>query len=380
MSVNESIRMPVKLKSAWDDAIMRLCPPALLNKLKDKNRRAQLHTLLRENKAGIQHLWNAYNLERSTISKLRTTTKSVVFSYLLGFHQSNTARILASIRRATSERGIGDLINEFSDIQVVDLGCGTGAAAAVWAHELSNRGKKFSVSLYDRSSAFLDASVAVLRGLVDEKVEVSAYDIPLERCRPSGLQKSVGTRAVILNAAYVWNEIITNKAAMSAFMEIMEWGAQASNPILLHVVDSAKDKISRGAMEFRDDLVKMGWTPVYPCPSSSACPMLERKRDWCFSEFKWQQDEASKAVDELLGTDRTDLTTSAYMFVNQRMQKRFKYIPNAAVVVGRPVISRRGEEEVRRKYLACKPRALVDVPTGEKADKLRGEILSRTTK
>jgi len=98
-------------------------------------------------------------------------------------------------------------------------------------------------------------------------------------------------------------------------------------------------------MQFRDEIVDLGYTALYPCPKSELCPMLKRSRDWCFSEAYWQVPEIQARIDRLIPTDRRKLNVTAFGFFNGTIEMP-KTPPK--VIVGRPTKAAKGKERQQR--------------------------------
>ena len=134
-------------------------------------------------------------------------------------------------------------------------------------------------------------------------------------------------------------------------------------------------------MALRDQFVEIGYQPIYPCTNSLPCPMLERNRDWCFSEAEWFRPFATFHVDRNLDLDHRKLSTTSMIFVCGSLAEKILNKNSAKeeehVVVGRP---QRQDHKNHSKdyfeYLLCKGGEITKAPGGKYgAPKKRGEYL-----
>ena len=134
-------------------------------------------------------------------------------------------------------------------------------------------------------------------------------------------------------------------------------------------------------MDLRNQFADMGYQPIYPCTNSLPCPMLERHRDWCFSEAEWYRPFTAFHVDRKLELDHRKLSTTSMMFtcgpltdlvLNSKDSK-----DDPSVVVGRPQRKEnRGNIKDYFEYLLCKAGEITKAPGGKYGTpKKRGEYL-----
>ena len=109
---------------------------------------------------------------------------------------------------------------------------------------------------------------------------------------------------------------------------------QGSTLVLL--LEPASQSFARSAMELRDEMVKMGYLPLYPCLAPTPCPMLNLSRDWCYSEATWQQPKIMQTLDKSLGISRQHLSGTLMAFASKDLAKSWRAEKTAAVIVGRP--------------------------------------------
>jgi hypothetical protein len=137
-----------------------------------------------------------------------------------------------------------------------------------------------------------------------------------------------------ISLGYVWNELARNAPARSRIMRLITDQAQGNT--LLLVLEPASQEFARSAMTLRDQLVELGYQPLYPCIASTPCPMLKLSRDWCYSEGIWQQPKIMQTLDKSIGISRSHLSGTLLAFASKSLAKQLKVESPEAVVVGRP--------------------------------------------
>ena len=110
-------------------------------------------------------------------------------------------------------------------------------------------------------------------------------------------------------------------------------------PMVFHIHEPANQLIARDAMEMRNFLCEIGFNPIYPCISNAPCPLLERSKDWCYTEGKFQSPQWMRKLDKYIGIDRQDIKTTAFMFVTKPVHDLIHQKKAAlGLVVGRPAV------------------------------------------
>ena len=107
--------------------------------------------------------------------------------------------------------------------------------------------------------------------------------------------------------------------------------------MVFHIHEPANQLIARDAMEMRNFLCEIGFNPVYPCVSNAPSPLLERSKDWCYTEGKFQSPTDEK-LDKYIGIDRQDIKTTVFMFVTKPVHDLIHQKKAALGVVGRPAV------------------------------------------
>lgn len=329
--------------------------------------------ILQENREDIIRLWEAFTTDRAEISRYLMEPRREALVYLLGFHLANQARLSGVLDRTEFRHRLLSTLSGAERLRLVDIGCGSGALSLQSAQELWSYREELPISFefIDRSQAFLDMSVEGL-SLLKKDAEAVTRKQKLDDYLSRELREPASADLVWYQLGYVWNEIKKSPKTTQLLLRYLEQGL-AAGPRVLTVLEPANQEISRDAMELRDTLTAMGWVALYPCPHSAACPMLERTRDWCYSEFVWDRPPLMKKIDRILKIDRQRIGVSAYVFVSPDVYQELENARHEAVVVGRPIDRQaRNPMHSEKSYLLCQPEPGL---TKEKAGKDAIELL-----
>jgi hypothetical protein len=331
---------------------------ALLNRARIRNTEAQqnpeskLLTLMRQEYSSIEKLWQIFNLERDDIGRYLAEPKKQAISYLLGFHLPNVVRTQAMLKRSHLFDRLALTKDKAKSIIVHDLGCGTGALSSAFIDILEEKRvpvQRLTICLADSRGAFLDTAKGLLEpqlknfetqntmvSIKSFKGTLSEYSRLLESKNRHTDTEEDGENVInVVLLGYIWNEISHKDREQQGLMSILErFSKQQSIAVYL---EPANQKLSRSAMEFRQEMIQRNWSVKYPCPQSHDCPMLERSRDWCYSEFIWQPPTIIKKLDQRLGIDRSKLSASAYIFSSETDSVSSHVEGTYDVVVGRPL-------------------------------------------
>ncbi len=288
---------------------------------------AYVKALFLTNKKNILDLWEIYTQHRDELSRKMLSGRSFSVAYLLGFHQANIARMQTLVNRSNDRcHWIKSLKNQ--SVHVFDFGCGTGALSAVMSQLLNPD----STTLYDESGPLLDAAKLIHKGL-DSK-NVRGFQLNLSTLKPEWFIPKEKDDVHIYLMGYVWNELARNKPAIRRLADIFASHEKNGEKALLFIVEPAVEDLSRDTMALRDSLTSLGYQALYPCPHSQDCPMLERAKDWCYSEGTWVRDSLLEWIDRKLDINRSTHAASMFAFASSAMGLESK---ETSVVVGRPV-------------------------------------------
>lgn len=340
--------LPDSLIIAWQSTLLEF---GRLRQAKDLTTMQQLERLVVQERPAVEELWQSYTSERSRLNQKLLNSKQQAVAYLLSSHLANCTRMWSLLVR-TSQRC--DWLEHIgSSYSLVDLGCGTGALSAAflsYAPKLHPR----QIILCDAAKPLLEAAAHNIQQLT--RATVHTYRTKIEDVSHTERWADGGT---VLLLGYVWNEIARNRRASQVLGKLLEQCRKNATAIFL--MEPATAIHARQAMELRDQLCKLGYLAVYPCPPNLHCPMLDRPTDRCYSELGWDMPNLQRKIDRPLGVRRQTLGCSMYAFVSQTMwEKSAKRKLPENVVVGRP------ENKSGIDYLLCSTDEITKVPSTDK--------------
>ncbi len=338
----------------------------------------------------LVELWEAFTLNRAEVSRYLMDPKKEALVYLIGFHLSNMARTQGMLRRSEHRLGLLSWLRaQPKAVHLEDLGAGTGALSFATLDLLYRDEKKIpcSIELVDKSQAFLEAAAHGLQ-LLDPNVSVVTRRQRLDEYLSRESRKAEDAQDAIVwhQMGYVWNEVAHNPKTAQALLKHLAQGLKHGKR-LITLIEPANQDLSRGAMQLREELCQMGYQALYPCTHSDACPMLERTRDWCYSEWEWQQPSLMQKVDRILDIDRQRIGATAFLFASPDIVMALRSARNIdalneAVVVGRPLEQKTGRATGSRKfsYLLCSAEGLAKEPVDAGSERLRGVLWQKKEK
>lgn len=328
----------------------------------------KVKSLFLTNKKSILELWEVYTQRREELSRKLINNRAYTVSYLLGFHLANVARASELFTRS-NKRHHWNKLTAKSPVRLYDIGCGTGAMSMAYLQSA----KATEVLLYDGSGPLLDAARFMHEQIKTPGLRTSRREI--EDLDPKWFQADDPETIHVYLLGYVWNELDHNNPAKRRLMQILSGHLTRKEKCLVFIAEPALEDRCRPTMELRDVLCSAGFSALYPCPNSGACPMLERPKDWCYTEGTWQRPDIATWIDTKLDLDRGRHAGTLFAFASPATGLRSDHKP---VVVGRPV---REEGKERYKgffsYLVCADEGIEKhEPKAPKDPILRGQIFS----
>lgn len=132
--------------------------------------------------------------------------------------------------------------------------------------------------------------------------------IPLSLLQSAGLkfnrspieksQKILSDRHSLLSCSYLLTEIETSKD--------LKWVKEAGN---LLFIEPSLQTDGRRLMQWRSDLINLGYHIVAPCTHQQACPLLlHSKTDWCHDRLHFERPNWLIATEQLLPFENKTLT------------------------------------------------------------------------
>lgn len=372
----KTLNLPVELMAAWRKAVLAVArlPRGTVRTLTDAQK---VNAIIRKEAGAVVELWEIFTQDRGEMRRQLLSGKREAVSYLIGFHLSNAARMTMLLERTEERHALAKALAGES-LLIHDFGAGSGAMAQALLHHLKGSGVDLAnaeVHLTDASGALLDAARVALEsgnlGAVIKTHRAAVEGIPADKFQHAGTS--------IYTLGYLWNEMVRNRPAKAKVLKVFASHLERKEKALVLLVEPATQNFSRDAQELRDSMVDAGWVPLYPCPHIAQCPMLDRTRDWCYSEAQWSRPKESQAVDKMLGIDRSTMGGSMYAFATPALAAKAPL--NGAprgIVVGRPTIgAKRGPSDPKPafEYLVCTPDGTLEkaLPKARSGVRLRGE-------
>jgi hypothetical protein len=345
---NSGLKLDPKLLKGWEQTVLKLARKPRGHAVhKGRSAEERLRNIMVHEMNNIQELWDVFNIDRRQINRYLSDPKKQAVAYLIGFHLANMARLQMVLERSESRHNVFNklLSNKDRTFEIYDFGCGTGAMALTMAQSLIGRGlpaKSLKVNLYDIRKAFVDSAKLGFEETFGDDVALRSEKNPLEVVFRNLTKIKTEKRehhTDIFLFGYVWNELMRSRTEQNfakRFLKHIKGTGQSSVVILL---DSANQSVARETMELRDDLINYRYNAVYPCPSPTMlCPMLERSKDWCYSEARWELPPAQQWLDWKMEINHQVFSTGGYLFTSDDLRKTKDNEANTLVVVGRPTV------------------------------------------
>lgn len=335
---------------------------------------------LSEHREDIIRLWEAFTTDRTEVSRYLMEPKRESLVYLLGFHLANQARLASVLDRTEYRHKLLSQLSAAEAIHLMDLGCGSGALSLLTAQELWSYREQMEITweMVDKSAAFIDMAALGIKLLAGEEARPVLRRQKLDEYLSREVANGAKDGLVWYQLGYVWNEVSRHTRTSQLLLRLLNAGLQKGQRVIT-ILEPANQDLAMEAMALRDQLTEMGYVMLYPCPHSMGCPMLEAKRDWCYSEAVWDRPPLVKKVDKILKIDRQRIGVSAYVFVSPDLIEsgHVKLGTVGSVVVGRPVEKASRDPRLEQKsYILCAPEVSLDkVKIGKGTiELLRGQI------
>lgn len=254
-----------------------------------------------------------------------------VAAYLSWFFPASAAqaeRAMAEVSPPAGER-----------LRLLDIGSGPGPASVGVARWAASHGRKVEALALEAASDALESFKRIW-----------SFG-PLEtRCWRVGEPLPDGPFEVIV-ASHVLNELFWDgsdhlKRRTVFCKELLKRLAPGG---LLVLLEPALRRTGRDLLVVRDALLAEDGVSVRaPCLVSSACPALERSRDWCHADRPWSPPEWSLAVGKRAGIARDSLKFSYVIFSNTPLAKT----PHDELF---RIVSEPMPEKGKKRFFGCGP-------------------------
>ena len=341
------IKLSKHALDAWRHAVLSIARLPRGFARQDKTDGEKVHAILKAEMKGVHELWEIFTQERGELGKFLVAGKPEAVAYLLGFHLTNYARMQLALRRIDGRSGLGALLAGNQQVRWHDFGAGSGAMTQAFLDFSTKAGLslgRLEAHAVDVSGALLDAARTVVQATRPDFL-LKTHRLALDALPVSKYSHPAGDAALapeartitIYGMGYVYNEITANARAQRRLAEVFSGHLERDEAALVIMLEPATQTQSRAAMEWRDGMVEQGFLPIYPCPAAIPCPLLERSRDWCFSEGSLDRPAPVIEVDRALGIDRSRFGSTILAMATPALVARLKPTGKPlAVVVGRP--------------------------------------------
>lgn len=185
---------------------------------------------------------------------------------------------------------------------VVDVGCGSGAAALLLAEAGAARVVGVEVS---------ERALAVARALVGDKLR--AVCAPVERAPAT-------PDATLVSSSFAFGELAGD--ALAALSSLTRLGGAASEALIVDAGDHPHARRLQALREALREALRAA-TPgsrrvLAPCPHDDACPALLRERDWCHTRAPKALTPRLAAFARAVGRDDDEMAYSFLALSSER--------------------------------------------------------------
>ncbi len=171
-------------------------------------------------------------------------------------------------------------IQDLKESQFIDVGSGPGTFSIAWREWLGSSAK--GILQIETSDVMRSQAKKLWEGLY-----------PGEH-----LLSQVNQHSKLLFFGHSANEM--------GPAQVQHYVRKFSPEHILFIEPGTKD-FYHAMMEIRDSLIEMGYNILYPCPSSSACPLRGSTRDWCHQFLNVRQDPEVERLSQMARKDRRHL-------------------------------------------------------------------------
>jgi hypothetical protein len=354
-----SITLPHIVVSLWMRAVEKFCKSSGKKKIEKSS---DLSGYVQKSKTDIVGLWDIFNNTRTGVSHYLKNADRQLSAYLLAFHLPNVARTLMVLKRASTN---ANLNTEKPNIEIIDLGCGTGALSAgyLFFNRSNLEGKNVKVHLVDKQKKMVQCAAFFAQNIVPECEIFEWYKDVIAFIK--NFKEKPDTHIIVLVGNLI-NENNSGEKIADWFSKICANKTIAANLLFM---EPAQQIHSRKAMEFSQYLADQKIFASYPCQNSLKCPMLERSRDWCFSEVSWKVPKEQKLIDQVLKIEHEKVNASAYWFHSNAPE-----LTVGQTIVGKPI--EKSGSDTFKSYLLCDGVNLSKAPIKDRPSKHRGQKIS----
>lgn len=234
----------------------------------------------------LKHISSGFTSERSRIEEYvnERDQVSAYCSYYLPTNIPKLGFVLDQLPKIVKER--------MGKLPFIDIGCGPGTYTIGWLSEFKSTP---SIHLVDQSSLMLEQAKALIEGL---------------KISPQFATYTPGVPKVEEGVLLFGNSL--NEMGASAGMKLVE----KHRPEFVILIEPGTKQSFAEVLKMRSGLIALGLNPIYPCSTSTACP-LERRDDWCHQVLRMTHDPAIERLSQLASLDRKIMPLIAQVYQRQ---------------------------------------------------------------
>lgn len=239
-----------------------------------------------------------------------------------------------------------DLLFREGEVDVLDLGCGPGAASSALI-DLLPKGVHVRLTLADSSGKAMKLAEKLL-----SSPRVDVQRVRLDLMQEGALDALEGPYDFVL-MNHTLNELWKDKEdADDRRALLIDQGLRSriKQGGFLFIGEPALLLTSRGEMDVRDKLIERGWRVLGPCMATHPCPCLAAgPSHTCHAEVAWNPTEPMASLARIAGLDRTSVKMTGFLLSPEALEQERKTDEITALVVSEAMTNKSG----RVRYLIC---------------------------
>jgi ribosomal protein RSM22 (predicted rRNA methylase) len=227
-------------------------------------------------------------------------------------------------------------------LKVLDIGSGPGPASIAIAELAASNGQRADVTA-------LEAAPLALQSL--SKLWRPSYGSLETKEWRAGQSLPSGPFDVIV-ASHVLNELyldvpdrLDRRTALA-----LELARKLKPGGLLLLMEPALKRTARELLVIRDRLLPQGLFALAPCLYQSACPAIQRPRDWCHADRPWPEPALVAKAGQVAGLKRDSLKYAYVILSNAHPDRESTKDSSLFRIVSEPL-----PEKGKKKFFGCGP-------------------------
>jgi len=274
---------------------------------------------------GVGTLWEGFTGARALAGEGYLATPELLHAYALYYLPRSYVQARLALRHLEDGAPVR---------RVLDLGSGPGPLLLAARDAFGLDGAALTAVDHDPRAL----------ALAHELCGARTFTAKLPALPPSLASESFDLITLGLVVNELWAGQDDAVAQRAAWLREQVWPRVAEGGHLV-VIEPALKETGRQALQLRDLLVQGGMRVRAPCTRQSACPALEKERDWCHAGLRFTPPKALASIGKAVGIDPSDVRFSYFVFEKG---------PGADARAERlRVVSERMEEKGRAKVWVC---------------------------